>query len=86
MSPLRSIIDTASWTWRRAIVASPEQGGHVGTPGEGHGDRAQIAQGSVDLLGGIEGGARSGPVARPPQRVSSLAERVNRCRRCHVAR
>ena len=54
----------------------PQQGGDVGAPGECHGDGAQIAQGSVDLLGGVEAGERPRQVAGPPERVSSLAERV----------
>ena len=58
------------------MFGCPEQGGDVGPSGECHGDGAQIAQGSVDLFSGVEGGERSRQVACPPERVSPLAERV----------
>jgi hypothetical protein len=54
----------------------PQQGGDVGPPSDCHGDGAQIAQGPVHLLSGIEAGKRPRQVACPPQRVPALAERV----------
>ena len=54
----------------------PQEGGDVGTPGDRHRDGAQIAQGSVDLLGGIETGQGLRQVAGPPEGVSALAECV----------
>ena len=59
------------------MVASPQEGGDVGTPGDCHRDGAQIAQGSVDLLGGVETGQGLRQVAGPPQGVSALAECVS---------